>query len=72
MLSVCAILRAYALNDAEGFEALVKGGPAESYGDLLAFALMILQYHHGDPVAYLNEMANSLVVLAQQEAARAN
>lgn len=72
LLTVVAILRAYATCDAEGIEMLIKGAAAESYADLLAFALMLVQYHQGDPVAYLDQMANGLVVMAHEDAARLN
>lgn len=72
MLSVIAIIRAYATNDAEGFEAMVKDAPETGYGDLIAFCLMILEYHHGDPVKYLDGMANGVLKMHVDEIARSN
>lgn len=51
---------------------MIKDAPASGYADLLAFALMLLQYHQGDAVAYLDQMANALVGMAREEAARRN
>ena len=72
MLSVCAILRAYATADHLGIEVLIKDAPASSYADVLAFALMLLEYHHGDPVAYLDQMANGVLAMHVQETAQSN
>ena len=73
LLSVTAIMRAYVTNDHKGFEALVKSAPETGYGDLLAFATMLIEYHTGEPaLAYLDRMANSLVSIACDEAARQN
>jgi hypothetical protein len=73
MLSVLAILRAYATCDAEGIEALIKDAPAWSDADLLAFTVMLVEYHTGRPATdYIDQMCDGVVKLHIEEMARAN
>ena len=72
LLSVCAIIRAYADRDGESFEILVRDAPETGYGDLLAFIVMVLEFHHGDAVKYVSDMADGIVRLHIDEVARSN
>jgi hypothetical protein len=72
MLSVLAILRAYATCDAEGIETLIGAAPASAYADLLAFSLMTLQHQSGDVLAYLDRMANEVLTMHVRELAEQN
>lgn len=73
MLSVLAILRAYATADAEGMETLLADAPASSYADLLAFCLMILQHETGEQVlTYLDRMANEVLTMHVRALAETN
>ena len=56
MLHVVACLRAYATGDAAWFD----------------FATMLITHHCGDPVAYLDQLAQGLVDEVRREEARAN